>query len=162
VTSAVLKGKRKKGRARIASRREPPFSFFLFRHALIVPALLFALACSTEQKPIELRQWTDDLTLRISSQPQPPRAREPIVYKVVVRDKDSGQPIEKGEGRIFATSKDGANTWDSLEPGPELGTYYAKLKFITAGDWAVAIQFRRDSTKALERVDWMQSVRAAR
>jgi hypothetical protein len=119
-------------------------------------------SCGPSQKSTDLRQWTDDLTYRISTDPMPPRARERVVYKVVVQDKESRQPIEKGEGRIFATSRDGANTWDALEPGPEPGTYYGGLKFITAGDWAVAIQFRRDSAQKLERVDWMQTVRAAR
>jgi hypothetical protein len=33
---------------------------------------------------------------------------------------------------------------------------------VTAGDWAIAIQFRRDSTKPLERIDWMQQVRGER
>ena len=36
------------------------------------------------------------------------------------------------------------------------------MNYITAGDWAVAIQFRRDSTQKLERIDWMQDVHAAR
>jgi hypothetical protein len=130
--------------------------------AFLIPLLAVLAACGPSQKSTDLRQWTDDLTYRISTDPMPPRARERIVYKVVVQDKSSRQPIEKGEGRIFATSRDGANTWDALEPGPEPGTYYGSLKFITAGDWAVAIQFRRDSTQKLERVDWMQTVRAAR
>jgi hypothetical protein len=94
----------------------------------------------------------------VSSDPMPPRARENVVYKIVVRDKKTRQPIDAGEGRIFATSEDRANTWDGLERGPELGTYYGRLHFITSGTWAVAIQFRRDSTASLERVDWMQDV----
>lgn len=147
-----------RGRAAVArALRAAPRSSFL------IPAIVLALvACGPSQKNTDLRQWTDDLTFRISTDPLPPRAREKIIYKVVVQDKESNQPIERGEGRIFATSRDGANTWDALEPGPEPGTYYGSLKFITAGDWAVAIQFRRDSTQKLERVDWMQSVRAAR
>jgi hypothetical protein len=94
--------------------------------------------------------------------PAPPRARETITYKVVVRDSKTRQPIEGGQGRIFASSQDRASTWDALLPGQELGTYYARLSFITSGSWAVAIQFRRDSTRQLERVDWMQEVFAAR
>lgn len=134
------------------------------RRRLAAVALVGALAAACDRTPRvpELRQFTEDLTFRISSDPMPPRARESILYKVVVRDKESGAPIENGEGRIFASSRDGASTWDGLEPGPELGTYYAKLNYITAGDWAVAIQFRRDSTQKLERIDWMQDVHAAR
>jgi hypothetical protein len=109
----------------------------------------------------DIRQWTDDLAFRISSDPVPPRARERTVYKVIVRDKESGQPLEGGEGRIFASTRDGAQTWDALLPGPELGTYYGTLRYVTAGEWAVAIEFRRDSTKKLERMDWMQEVRNA-
>lgn len=107
----------------------------------------------------DLRDWTKDLAFRISTEPKPPRAREDILYKVVVRDKETGNPIEGGEGRIFATSRDGANTWDALTPGPEPGTYYGKLRYITAGDWAIAIQFRRDSLQVLQRIDWMQGVK---
>ena len=105
---------------------------------------------------------TDNYRLRVSADPTPPRARERTRYKVVVRDKESGEPVEGGEGRIFATSRDGANIWDVLEQGPEIGTYYSTLRYVTAGEWAVAIQFRRDSAQPLERVDWMQDVLAER
>ncbi|MBI2795144.1 MAG: hypothetical protein HYX65_00380 [Gemmatimonadetes bacterium] len=127
-------------------------------------ALLTAGFCDNASgaRNSDLRSWTDDLAFRISTDPQPPVAREKILYKVIVRDKKSGQPIEAGEGRIFASSKDGANTWDALTPGPEPGSYYGTLNYITAGDWAIAIQFRRDSTQAIQRIDWMQGVRAAR
>ena len=63
---------------------------------------------------------------------------------------------------IAAQSRDGVRTWDALIPGPEVGTYYGNLRFLTAGDWAVAIQFRRDSTAPLERIDWMQAIRNER
>ena len=130
------------------------------RPSFLVPLAAFAtLACGPSQKSTDLRQWTDDYTFRISTDPMPPRARERIAFKVVVQDKESRQPIEKGEGRIFATSKDRKNIWDVLEPTAEPGTYRATLSFLTAGDWAVAIQFRRDSTQKLERVDWMQTVK---
>lgn len=128
------------------------------RTALLVMLGAGALAaCGAPRKP-ELHQFTNDLDFRISSDPQPPRAREKNLFKVVVADRQTGQPIEGGEGRIFATSSDGVNTWDALDPGPELGTYYGTMSFITSGDWAVAIQFRRDSTKPIERIDWMQTV----
>ena len=122
---------------------------------------LATVACSAGADNRDIRQWTDDLAFRISSNPVPPRAREQTVYKVIVRDKNTGQPLEGGEGRIFASTRDGAQTWDPLLPGPELGTYYGTLRYVTAGEWAVAIEFRRDSTKKLERMDWMQEVRSA-
>lgn len=135
-------------------------------HLRVARALVLALAVLVAAcKPTgdgdksDLRDWTKDLAFRISTEPKPPRAREDILYKVVVRDKETGNPIEGGEGRIFATSRDGANTWDALTPGPEPGTYYGKLRYITAGDWAIAIQFRRDSLQVLQRIDWMQGVK---
>ena len=80
------------------------------------------------------------------------------MYKIVVQDKKTGEPIETGEGRIFATSRDGANTDDGLAKGKEVGTYYGRLRFPVTGEWAAAVQFRRDSTSKLERVDWIQTV----
>ncbi len=126
----------------------------------LLALLISATACDSPGSSTDHRAMTDNFRLRISADPVPPRARERTVYKVVVRDKESGQPVEGGEGRIFATSRDGANVWDVLTQGPEVGTYYGTLNFVTAGEWAVAIQFRRDSTRPLERADWMQDVRA--
>jgi hypothetical protein len=93
----------------------------------------------------------------------PPRALEPAGYRVVVLDKKTRQPIEGGEGRIFATSEDRANTSDGFKKEKELGTYSGRLFFATTGDWAAAIQFRRekDERMPLERVDWIQTVRPA-
>ena len=68
----------------------------------------------------------------------------------------------QGRGQIFATSQDGIDAYDPLVKGQELGTYYATMQFITAGQWAVAIRFQRDSTRKLERMDWMQEVFPAR
>jgi hypothetical protein len=125
-------------------------------------AALVLVGCEPSPRARELRFWTDDLMVRVSSEPLPPHAAENIVYRVTVQDKKTGQPIENGEGQIFATSRDRVNTWDSFEPANDIGTYYAKLRFMTAGEWAVAIRFRRDSTQALQRLDWRQEVRAPR
>jgi hypothetical protein len=122
----------------------------------------FTLGCRpSSSAPPALRMWTDDLALLVSTDPVPPPARQDIMFKVVVRDKASGQAIEGGEGRVFATNSDGINTWDALTAGPQAGTYYAKLNFITAGDWALGMQFRRDSTRPIERLDWRQEVHGA-
>jgi hypothetical protein len=96
--------------------------------------------------------------------PTPPHAREPIVFKVVVLDRKTREFVQGGEGRIFATSQDRANTWDSFVPTQEPGSYRATLRFITAGDWNVNLQFRRDSLHALEKPlnDWVQTVRGER
>ena len=133
------------------------------RYALPFAAVaLAAAACGPSRPKTELRQWTDSYAMRLQADPAPPRARERIIYKLVVVDKESRQPIENGEGLIFAETRDGAKTWDSFVPGPEVGTYYAHLNFITAGDWAIGLQFRRDSTARLERTDWVQEVRGSR
>ena len=119
-------------------------------------------SCSRSEKPPGINLISPSYVFTVSADPSPPAAREAVLFKVVVRDRKTSEPIENGEGRIFATSRDVVNVWDSFTLAPELGTYYGKLQFITAGDWAVAIQFRRDSTARLERVDWMQDVRPER
>ena len=134
----------------------------VFLFAALAPLAASLTACGASQNNTDVRMWTDSLAFRISTDPLPPRARERVLYKVVVRHKESGAPIERGEGRIFAMNRDSTRVWDALEPGPELGTYYATLNFITAGEWAIGMQFRKDSTHAIERMDWMQDVRAAR
>ena len=104
------------------------------------------------------RMWTDDMIFSIRLDPVPPSAREDVRVKVVVRDKDTKQPIDDGEGRIYAMNHDSAKVFDGLEKGPEPGTYYAKLRFVTAGEWAIGLQFRRDSTQPLQKMDWLQQV----
>jgi hypothetical protein len=129
--------------------------------ALLIIAAVAGCNSSTKRTP-GISLISESFIIRVTSDPVPPHARERNLYKVVVLDRKTNQPIENGEGRIFATSRDAVNVWDGLAPGPEVGTYYGTLNFITAGDWAVAVQFRRDSTQRLERVDWMQDVRAER
>ena len=129
-------------------------------HFILVVAAL--AACRQGPRDLSMQLLTEDMEFRVLPDPVPPRAREPIKYKVVVRDRETGEPIEAGQGQIFATSQDGVNAYDPLVKGPELGTYYATMHFVTAGQWAVAIRFQRDSTKKLERMDWMQEVFSAR
>ncbi len=131
----------------------------------VVAALLMLSLAACEQKPQEapeVRQWTDDLAFRIATKPLPPVAEGLTEYKIVVQDKKTGQPIETGQGRIFASHADLANTYDGLAKGEEVGTYYARIRFPVSGDWAVGLQFRRDSTQPLQRTnDWTQTVRPA-
>jgi hypothetical protein len=131
------------------------------RAAFAIVAFAALSACGPNPRALDNRQWSDSYEFRITSDPSPPRAVEDVRYKIVVQDKNTHEPIETGEGRIFATSKDGANTDDGFAKGKEVGTYYGRLFFPSSGDWAVALQFRRDSTKRLERVDWIQTVNAA-
>ena len=119
-------------------------------------------ACGGEpasNNPHTQRLWTDDFYIRVTPNPAPPRALEQIEYTVVVQDKKTRQPIDIGEGRIFATNEDRKNTDNGFEKAPEPGTYHTKLFFATSGPWAMGVQFRRDSTQKLQRTnDWMQDV----
>jgi len=110
----------------------------------------------------ELRFKTDDFVIRVSPETKPTRALEPIYWRVVVHDVTSGLPIQSGEGRIFGTNRDRKTVSNGLEETDELGTYRTNLKFVTAGMWAMAIQFRRDSTKVLQKTpDWTQDILSA-
>ena len=116
-----------------------------------------AVSCGPPRKP-ELRQCGPEYCYTITSDPIPPRAREDVIYKVTVIDKKTNQPVETGEGRIFANTREGARTYDGFVKAPEVGAYSAKLNYVTSGQWAVGIQFHSDSTKPLEKTEWMQDV----
>ncbi len=136
----------------------------MLRRLALAPLVVAAVtSCGPSPKATELRLWSDTYAFRVTVDPVPPKALEPAVYRVVVQDKKTGQPIETGEGRIFATSEDRANTSDGFKKEKEVGTYSGRIFFATSGDWAAAIQFRRDKNPAmpLERVDWIQTVRPA-
>lgn len=131
---------------------------------LIAGVTLVAVnACDSGTRPIgELRFVTQDFVVRVSSETRPTRALDPITWRVIVHDKNTGRPIENGEGRVFATNKDGKTVANGLEKTGELGTYRTNLMYVTAGQWAMAIQFRRDSTQALQKTeDWTQDILAA-
>ena len=128
--------------------------------ALTLGSALLA-ACASPPRT-DSRLWSDHYEYRINADPSPPHAREPIVYTITVLDKETRQLIEGGEGQIYATSIDRVNRYDGFEQGREAGTYTARLNYITAGDWAVGLRFRPDSTKPLEKVEWVQTVRGAR
>ena len=133
----------------------------MLRRLAFVSLVAAALtSCGSNPKLLELRLWSDSYAFRVTVDPMPPKALEPVLYRIVVQDKKTGQPIETGEGRIFATSADRANTSDGFKKEKELGTYSGRLFFATSGDWAAAIQFRREPNPRmpLERVDWIQTV----
>lgn len=131
-----------------------------FRAILAIVSIGIGVSGCKESKPTYVvRQWTDDAQFEITVNPMPPRALEQASYTIVARDKETREPIVGAEGRIFASSsRDGANTHDNLTPGKEPGVYTGRLFYVISGDWAIALQFRRDSTKNLDRMDWMQTV----
>lgn len=131
--------------------------------ALLCAAAVTAAACGpSADQPVGFRQRSDSFTFRVASNISPPAAREAIEYTVVILDRESGQPVENGEGQLFAQHRSGKKTYDALAAAPEAGTYKATVSYLLAGEWAVGIRFRRDSTSALERIDWMQEVVAER
>lgn len=130
---------------------------------IAVATLSVATACGPrEPRDYTMRLYSANYSFIIGPSEVPPYAREATLYKVVIRDRNSRQPIETGEGQIYANNIERASTWDGFQKGAELGTYYGKLNFITAGTWAVAIRFRRDSLHPLETVEWVQEVRNER
>ncbi len=120
-------------------------------------AAAFLVSCGPPRKP-ELRQGSPSYLFTITSDPVPPRAREDVIYTITVKDKKTGQPVETGEGRIFANTRDMSRTYDGFVKAPQVGTYSAKLNFVISGQWAIGLQFHSDSTKPLEKTEWMQDV----
>jgi hypothetical protein len=124
---------------------------------VIACLLVLCVGCGPHEKG-ELHMISTSYAFTIVPSVSPARARETILYKVVIRDRDSRQPIETGEGQIYANDSTTARTWDGFQKGAELGTYYGKLNFTVTGRWAVAIRFRRDSLHPLEKIEWYQEV----
>ena len=120
-------------------------------------ALLAGASCGPPRHP-ELRQGTKSYLFTITSEPIPPRAREDVIYTITVMDRETKQPVDNGEGRIFANTRDGARTYDGFVKAPGVGVYSARLNYVTSGQWAVGIQFHSDSLKPLEKTEWMQDV----
>ena len=138
----------------------------VWRIGAMVAAVAAVAACGGDNGPPPLHQFTLSYDFTIKPDQAPPHARDDIHYTVQVFDRKTRQPIESGEGQLFAgkpiegQAPNGpqSKTYDGLAYGPEVGTYHAKLNFVIPGTWAVAIRFRRDSLHPLERTDWMQDV----
>lgn len=124
----------------------------------MVGAVLLAACGRSEPRQREMRYYSKSYSFTIVPDQAPPHAREPILYKVYVRDRKSREPIQNGEGQIYSNNEEGASTWDGFTYGPQLGTYYGKLNYVTSGLWAVGLRFRRDSLHPLEKIEWMQDV----
>jgi hypothetical protein len=127
--------------------------------AVVLAACVVASSCDrSEAKQRELYYFTKDYSFTITPSEVQPHARDDIVYKFFIRDRDTREPIQNGEGQIYANNRDGARTWDGFTYGPEVGTYYGKLNYVESGLWAVGFRFRRDSLHPLEKQEWMQEV----
>ena len=125
---------------------------------LFVSCALAAGCGRSEAKQREMHYITKTYSFTIVPSEAPPHAREDITYKVFIRDRDTREPIQNGEGQVYSNNREGARTWDGFTYGPEVGTYYGKLHYVTSGLWAVGMRFRRDSLHPLEKIEWMQDV----
>jgi hypothetical protein len=142
-----------------ATRRSAAGVRAAFIGASIAATCLVSASCGrSEARQREMFYYTKDYTFTIAPSEAPPHARESITYKVVILDRDTHEPIQNGEGQIYSNNREGARTWDGFAYGPEIGTYYGKLDYVTSGLWAVGIRFRRDSLHPLEKIEWMQDV----
>jgi hypothetical protein len=150
---------------RMADEKNPrDLSSLACHRAFALFALVVAVSsCGPSLPNTDMRAWTDSFEMRIRSDVIPPRALEQIHYTITVRDIKTHEPIANGQGRIFATNADGHTVYDGFAYGPEVGTYHATILFPTSGDWAMNVQFRLDSTKALQKPDndWRQTVNPA-
>ncbi len=128
--------------------------------AVLLMGTLAVTACGSADHQLELRQGTDSYKFVITSDPIPPHAREDVIYTVKVTDRKTGQPVETGEGRIFANTgmNGGPRTFDGFQKAPQVGVYTAKLNYVSSEQWAVGIQFHSEASKPLEKTEWMQDV----
>ena len=143
----------------VATRRTQAWLRVVGATAAIVAASVVAAGCGrSEAKQREIHYISKTYSFTIVPSEAPPRAREDITYKVFIRDRDTREPIQNGEGQVYSNNREGARTWDGFTYGPEVGTYYGKLHYVTSGLWAVGMRFRRDSLHPLEKIEWMQDV----
>ena len=72
-----------------------------------------------------------------------PHARGDITYKFFIRDRDTREPIQNGEGQIYANNKEGARTWEGdwlpfpprlAAPAREAGVDAGRARRTTVGD----------------------------
>src|SRR3982750_3689408 len=95
-------------------------------------ATLLAACGRGDARPYEAHHISSSYSFTIVPDISPPHAREQVLYKVFIRDRKTREPIQSGEGQIYAQNREGARTWDGLTYGPQVGTYYGKLSFVTS------------------------------
>jgi hypothetical protein len=125
-----------------------------------IGVFLGVAACqSSDARVASIRQGTLSYHFTITATQLPPHALDSVRYSIVVRDRKTNQPIQGGEGQIYAGHAAGPYTWDGLTYGPEIGTYHGWMRFAMAGTWDMHVRFRRDSLSPLEDTQWRQDVR---
>jgi len=130
------------------------------RLALLALAAAAAAACvKATEAPRGIPAYSEHYAIRITTEPERAHALEKTKFKVVIRDRQTGQPVDGGEGLLYGNTQDpDVKVWDSFVAGAEPGTYYATVEFVVATNWYMALRFHRDSTQRLEQVDWTQQV----
>jgi hypothetical protein len=129
---------------------------------LLLLASAFSVACASDRLPGEINVRREGLRLRISAETLPPKAMDKVIFRVVVTDEKTGEPIHGGQGTVWGRNKDYHEISNGLLEAAELGTYETNLTFITAGVWQLGVLFRRDSTHPYASVNWTQEVGAPR
>jgi hypothetical protein len=124
--------------------------------AVLVPALLLSSACSAPRGNRVLSQGTLSYLLEITTPGTPPRVGEAVTYAFFVRDRKTGQPIEAGEGHVFARAA--SDLVATLVKAPQVGRYQATLRFPRGGGWQVGVWFRDSSAGSAELTRWSQQV----
>src|SRR5687767_1279721 len=103
--------------------------------AVVVVGLGMLTACNRKPRDLSIRQPTHSYWFVIKADEIPPYANEVVNYTVTVLDRKTEQPVQHGEGQIYAQFAPGGRpyTWDGFVYGPEVGTYHAKLRFVISG-----------------------------
>jgi hypothetical protein len=134
---------------------------------LMAAVTIGATGCGPGTSSGEIRGTSEGMRFSITADSLPPHAMDDITWRVTVVDAKTGQPIEGGQGKIWARTRqvggrDSHDSGEGLEPAPELGTYLGDVQYIAAGSWQMGVQFRRDSTKPFGQINWQQDVLRAK
>jgi hypothetical protein len=129
---------------------------------LLLAVCVISAACASDSPPGEINVRREGLRLRITAETLPPKAMDKVIFRVVVTDEKTGEPVHGGQGSVWGRNKDYHEISNGLAEAAALGTYETDLTFITAGVWHLGVLFRRDSTQPYASVNWTQEVRAPR
>ena len=104
----------------------------------------------------EWRQGTAGYKFVIISPTVAPAVEDSVAYRLSVLNRSTGQPVEDGEGHLFARA--GETVTANLMKAPQVGQYLATIRFPRAAEWSVTLRFRERTAKAFEETQWLQSV----
>jgi hypothetical protein len=135
------------------------------RKAVFAASAVVLAACGPRtERDLAIKQATQSYRFEILADSLPPYANEDIHYRITVIDRSTNQPVQNGEGQIYAQGSASGRpyTYDGLAYGPEVGVYHAKLRFAVPAErgmpWQMGLRFHRDSLSPLEVTNWSQQV----